>query len=165
MSNASKQTSKSGDARRRALMDEMQFLGQMSSTETALFHHTVAAKAGLTVTDMKTVSILMQEGPATASQLAARLHLTPGAVTSVIDRVEVAGLASRASDPNDRRKVIVQANWEKLEQMSNPYESMGAAFEKLLGNYTTEEIEFLTNYLKASIELTKSEIEKVSGQS
>src|SRR6266702_874657 len=107
-----------GEAERRAaLMHQMQFLGQMASTETALFHHAVASKFGLTVTDTKTVSILMQEGPTTPSHLAQRLSLTPGAVTSVVDRLEKAKLAQRVSDPNDRRKVIVKANLKKIQGM------------------------------------------------
>src|SRR5271155_5123972 len=91
---------------RKALSEQLQFLGQMASTETAFFHHAAAAKNGLTITDSKTISALMQEGPMTAGQLAIRLNLTTGAITSVIDRLEKANLAVRVADPADRRKVV-----------------------------------------------------------
>src|SRR5581483_9048359 len=95
---------------RQQLMDRLAFLGQMLSTETAHFHHTAAAKQGLSVTDSKTVSALMQEGPMTAGQLAERLSLTTGAVTSVIDRLEGQNIVHRITDPKDRRKVVVHAD-------------------------------------------------------
>src|SRR5689334_8116357 len=93
-----------GRGRREALMNQMQFLGEMASTETALFHQAAAAKCGLGITDLKTVSILLQEGPMTAGQIAERLSLTTGAVTNVIDRLEREDLVKRDRDANDRRK-------------------------------------------------------------
>jgi DNA-binding MarR family transcriptional regulator len=148
---------------RKALMNQMQFLGQMSSTETALFHQTAAAKLGLGITDMKTVSTLLQEGPMTAGQLAQRLNLTTGAVTSVINRLEQRNLAQRIPDTEDRRKVIVVAVDQKdLAPTDNVYRSMGEAFEKLLETYSTQQLEFLVQYFQASIELTKLEIAKLN---
>src|SRR4051812_32176951 len=88
---------------RTELMERLAYLGQMQSTETAHFHHTAAAQNGLNITDSKTLSVLMQEGPMTAGQLALRLTLTSGAVTSVIDRLESAGLVHRTQDATDRR--------------------------------------------------------------
>lgn len=147
---------------RQALIDQMQFLGQMSSTETALFHQTAAEKNGLGITDMKTMSTLMQEGPMTAGQLATRLSLTTGAVTSVIDRLEQHGAVKRTTDPKDRRKVIVKADLSHLEQAGKTYDSIGHTFEKLLKTYTTTQLEFLVEYYKISIELTKQEIAKLT---
>jgi DNA-binding MarR family transcriptional regulator len=141
---------------------QLQFLGQMGSTETALFHQMAAAKNGLSITDSKTISTLMQEGPMTAGQLAKRLYLTTGAVTSVIDRLEKAGCAKRAADPNDRRVVIVKANLPKLLKMGKIYNSMGDAFQELLNGYTLEQLEFLVEHYKHSIELTKQEISKLN---
>lgn len=149
-------------AHREALVDQLQFLGQMASTETALFHQVAAAKYGLGVTDMKALSALQQEGPMTAGQLAIRLSLTTGAVTNVIDRLERQEFVRRAPDPTDRRKVIVTINQEKLAAGNNVYLSMGEAFGALYETYSTEQLEFLTQYYHASIELTKQEIAKLA---
>lgn len=147
---------------RKALADQLQFLGQMSSTETALFHQVAAARYGLGVTDMKTLSALQQEGPMTAGQLAKRLSLTTGAVTNVIDRLERQDFVKRAPDARDRRKVIVTINQEKLDSGENVYLSMGQAFSKLYENYSTEQLEFLVRFYEAQIELTKHEIAKLA---
>lgn len=151
------------DDRRRELIDQLQYLGQMSSTETALFHQMAASKCGVGITDMKTVSILVQEGPMTAGEIALRLSLTTGAVTNVIDRLERKGMARRSKDTKDRRKVIVSVIPESLTTTAAIYQSMGHAFELLLANYSAEQLEFLVEYLKASIELHQKEIAKLAG--
>jgi DNA-binding MarR family transcriptional regulator len=143
-------------------MDELQLLGQMMSSETALFHHAAAAKNGLSITDSKTISALMQEGPMTAGELAKRLSLTTGAVTGVVDRLEGAGFAKRSADPNDRRKVVVNLNAKRLQRLGRTYESMGETFQKVLEQYATEELRFLAQYFKTAIELTKEEIAKLA---
>lgn len=148
--------------RRKALAEQLYTLGEVASTETALFHQAAAAKYGLGITDMKTLSVLMQEGPMTAGRLAQRLSLTTGAVTNVIDRLQRRGFVSRAPDPDDRRKVIVIVNQEALASSGNVYLSIGQAFSELFETYTTEQLEFLVRFYQASIELNRREIEKLA---
>ena len=147
---------------RTELFAQLQMLGEISSSETALFHQAAAAKYGLGITDMKALGALMQEGPMTAGQIAKRLSLTSGAVTSLIDRLERRNFVQRAPDPTDRRKVVVIPNLETLASGENVYISMGEAFNRLYETYSTEQLEFLVRYLKASIELNKQEIAKLA---
>ncbi|HTX72762.1 MAG TPA: MarR family transcriptional regulator [Rectinemataceae bacterium] len=142
-------------------MDRLQVLGEVTSTETALFHQAAAASYGLGITDMKTVSILRTEGPMAAGQLAERLSLTTGAVTNVIDRLEQRGLVRRQADEKDRRRVIVVLNSAALTSVGNAYDSMGKSFERLLAAYSTEELAFLVRHYEASLELTKQEIARL----
>lgn len=104
----------------------------------------------------------MQEGPMTAGQLAERLSLTTGAVTSVIDRLENAKYVIRKADKDDRRKVIVTLNQQQLQVKDTPYDSIGDAFVKLLSRYSESELQFLIDFYKSSIEITKQEIAKAS---
>jgi DNA-binding MarR family transcriptional regulator len=147
---------------RTELFAQLQMLGEISSSETAFFHQAAAAKYGLGITDMKALGALMQEGPMTAGQIAKRLSLTSGAVTSLIDRLERRNFVQRAPDPTDRRKVVVIPNLETLASGENVYLSMGEAFNRLYETYSTEQLEFLVRYLKASIELNKQEIAKLA---
>ena len=147
---------------RTELFAQLQMLGEISSSETALFHQAAAAKYGLGITDMKALGALMQEGPMTAGQITKRLSLTSGAVTSLIDRLERRNFVQRAPDPTDRRKVVVIPNLETLASGENVYLSMGEAFNRLYETYSTEQLEFLVRYLKASIELNKQEIAKLA---
>jgi DNA-binding MarR family transcriptional regulator len=148
--------------RRRALIEQLQFLGEVVSTETALFQHVAAAQYGLGITDMKTLSILLREGPMTAGEIGNRLSLTSGSVTTLIDRLERQDLVRRKPHAKDRRKVIVTINQEKLASRDNVYLSMGEAFARLLGTYTTEQLEFLVQFYQATLEMTKKEIAKLA---
>jgi MarR family transcriptional regulator, organic hydroperoxide resistance regulator len=148
--------------KRKEMISQLYTLGQVESTETALFHQTAAAKSGLRITEMKTISTLLLEGSKTAGQLAKRLYLTTGAVTNVIDRLERRNFVRRIPDAEDRRKVIVTLNHDKICELDTMYVSMGRAFEKLLNTYSTDELEFLVQFYRASIEITKSEIAKLS---
>jgi MarR family transcriptional regulator, organic hydroperoxide resistance regulator len=145
-----------------ALVEQLQFLGQMSSTEAALFHHHAAAANGLGITDSKTLSALTQEGPMTAGEIAKRLGLTTGAVTNVIDRLVRAGFVRRVADPKDRRKVIVEADLANLEKLSHVYDSVADAFQKLHEQYSVEELHFLIDYFTQSVEVTKGEVAKLA---
>jgi len=149
---------------REALYARLYLLGETASSESALFHQAAAAKYGLGITDMKALGALLQEGPMTAGQIAKRLSLTTGAVTSVIDRLERRDLVKRVNDPSDRRKVIVTVNLVTLASGENVYRSIGEAFGKLHATYSTEELKFLVRYYEASIELTKQEIAKLASR-
>jgi DNA-binding MarR family transcriptional regulator len=164
MSSSPKPTPPTGADERSALVDELQFLGQMSSTEAALFHHHAAAANGLGITDSKALSTLTQEGSMTAGELAKRLGLTTGAVTNVIDRLVRAGCARRVADPKDRRKVIVEADLPNLEKMSHVYDSVADAFHTLHDQYSVEELHFLIDYFKQSVEVTKNEVAKLAAR-
>jgi DNA-binding MarR family transcriptional regulator len=153
---------KNENENKKSLIYQMQFLGQIASTETALFHQAAAAKLGLGITDMKTIRILLQEGPKTAGHLAQRLNLTTGAVSNVIDRLEKRDFVKRAPDPKDRRKVIVTVNHRKIAKADNVYDSMGKAFEKLFKTYSIQELEFLVRFYQESIEITMLENVKLT---
>lgn len=148
--------------RRQALMERLQMLGEMSSTETAMFHQVAAAKVGLGITDMKALSALLREGAMTAGQLAQRLSLTTGAVTNVIDRLQRQRMVKREPDPDDRRKVIVTVDTVTIGASDNVYRSMGEAFYRLFDSYTTDQLAFLAEFYQASIEVTQREIAKLA---
>ena len=148
--------------KRDELIARLQLLGEQESTETAMFHQAAAASYGLGITDMKALQIVLREGPQTAGQLAARLRLTTGAVTSVLDRLERESLIVRSPDSEDRRKIIVTANSKALAERDNVYHSIGDAYADMQRRFTTSELEFLVRYYEASIEVIQREIARLT---
>jgi DNA-binding MarR family transcriptional regulator len=148
--------------KREELIAHLQLLGEQESTETAMFHQAAAASYGLGITDMKALQIVLREGPQTAGQLAARLGLTTGAVTSVLDRLERESLIVRSPDSEDRRKIIVTANSAALAERDNVYRSVGDAYAAMQRRFTTSELEFLVRYYEASIEVIRREIARLT---
>lgn len=71
------------------------------------FTDRLAASLDLNATALDAMEWLMSEGPLTPSDLAARLHLTPGGVTNLVNRLEATGHAHREQAPGDGRSVRV----------------------------------------------------------
>jgi hypothetical protein len=145
-----------------ASSERLQLLGEQESTETAVFHQAAAASYGLGITDMKALQIALREGPQTAGQLAARLRLTTGAVTNVLDRLERQSLIVRSPHSEDRRKIIVSADTGALIDRDNVYRSIGDAFAAMQRRFTTSVLESLVRYCEASIEVIQREIARLT---
>ncbi len=152
------------DAERAALIERLRDLGERDAMETAQFQQAAAAHYGLGVTEMKALGVLLREGGVTAGRLAAELHLTSGGVTGVVDRLARRGLARRVPDPDDRRRVVVEADPDALAAGENVYLSIGQAFAELYAGYSTEQLRFLTVHLERSIGLTRQETDKLAGR-
>ncbi|MEU9446430.1 helix-turn-helix domain-containing protein [Streptomyces sp. NPDC048304] len=71
----------------------------------------LARRLGLNVTDLTCFAFVLEAGDdlLTAGDLAARAHVTTGAVTGILNRLERAGYVTRRPDPTDRRRVRVAA--------------------------------------------------------
>jgi len=66
-------------------------------------------------TDFKAMGALMENGAMTAGELAKAIGVSPGAATSVIDRLVAVGHATREQNPSDRRGVLVVPNPHSVE--------------------------------------------------
>jgi DNA-binding MarR family transcriptional regulator len=133
------------------------------STETIMFHQSVADVLGLHITDHKCLDLIRQYGAMPAGRLAELTGLTTGAVTGIIDRLEKAGYVRRANDPKDRRRTIIEPvrnkKWErKIEAIFIPFHQR---MHKLLSSYSDSELAFLLDVLTKSIELTREESKKL----
>ena len=94
--------------RRRELLEALDREGRRTGSAGSLHGRAIADRAGIHGTDFECLDVLDWAGPITAGELARHVGITSGAVTGVIDRLERIGFVRRASDPRDRRRVIVQ---------------------------------------------------------
>jgi len=147
---------------RSEMYDELALVMQRQTMWTVLLHNTVAGKAGINVTDMQCVNLLILEGPLTPGQLAKAMGVTTGgAITAVVDRLERAGFVKRTRDADDRRRVIVELVPGKVEHLGSYFEPMGRAFAERLEAYTDEQIAFLLEFGKRNNEQMPAIIEEV----
>jgi DNA-binding MarR family transcriptional regulator len=84
--------------------------GQLGRLVDATIRHraVVAAQAGLTVTDVSAVSLLLRAGELRPGDLSDGLRLSPSGATNLIHRLVAAGLADRDSGPSNHRNVRVR---------------------------------------------------------
>src|SRR5688572_24100423 len=117
--------------KRQELIKNLNMQVRYVSANSVMFSQAIADAVGIHPSDNECLDYLVMNGPATAGQLATWTGLTTGAITAMLDRLEKAGFVRREPHPDDRRKVVVVPNLEKINQEIMPYAMpMGAALEK-----------------------------------
>ena len=67
-----------------------------------------ARRFGLSHAALNALAVIEGAGePMLTGEVAARMHVTSGSVTSVLDNLEKKGFVVRSNDPTDRRRVLV----------------------------------------------------------
>lgn len=106
-----------------------------------------ADRVSITRNDLRALNAL-ERGPLKPRDLADRLGLTTGAVTSLIDRLERRGLAARAPDPDDRRGVLVVPTDTMFAALAPLYRSVAQRVMALAERYGTEEARRAARHLR-----------------
>ncbi|RYZ98795.1 MAG: MarR family transcriptional regulator [Sphingobacteriaceae bacterium] len=134
------------------MINEISILGKKLSDTTLQMHEAIASTAGLSGMDHKYLYLIVENGPITAGELADKAHLTTGAVTGVIDRLEKRKLVNRVFDQADRRKVRIKANKKVLGELLTPLsDKLRQRITNLLETFNAEERTLIERYLNASI--------------
>jgi DNA-binding MarR family transcriptional regulator len=127
------------------------------------FDREIARLMGVNETDMRCLEILLQDLPdAAPSELAARLSLTSGSVTTMLDRLERSGLITRSPHPSDRRKAIIRATplaANRAEALIAPLISDGS--RELLPRYSSEQIEVIADFLRRARDLQQRHVDRL----
>ncbi|NLE23340.1 MAG: MarR family transcriptional regulator [Actinobacteria bacterium] len=108
----------------------------------------VALQFGLNRTDLRCLGILYRHGRLTAGELAEESGLTPGAITTVLDRLERGGYANRVPDPEDRRRVLVVSTAATREIGARLQGEIELATRKVLEERTAGELAMIRDYLR-----------------
>jgi DNA-binding MarR family transcriptional regulator len=120
-----------------------------AQTANQMLDAAIADFLGVHGTAYRCLDILDQEGPMTAGELARRARLSPGATTTIVDRLEEKGLARRTRDAADRRRVLLEVTPElrrRGEQLYGKPEDAGDS----LAAYSDEQLELLTQFMHGS---------------
>lgn len=135
---------------------EVRKISQQYAYTSLQLHETIARNAGFVGTDHKYLGFFLQKGSLTAGELAKLTGLTTGAVTGLIDRFEKKGLVKREFDKNDRRKVVIVPDNQKITTLLEPfYKEFQQQTENLIATFSEQEIEVIASYLSKSMELMK----------
>ncbi|MFI9505142.1 MarR family winged helix-turn-helix transcriptional regulator [Nocardia sp. NPDC052566] len=125
----------------------------------------IAAQMGVVMTDFHCLHVLQQGGPTTPGALAARVGLTAGSATRMVDRLEAAGCVTRAPDPKDRRKVVVVPTPEGLERANSYYASLTTRTHQDLADFTEEELRVLIRFVERSLASAVEEADRLNAGS
>ena len=98
-------------------------------------------RLGLTVSDLRAITLLMRKGTVSTSELADAAGLTSGAATRMVDRLERANWVERFMDARDRRRVLVVMKKTRRGEIGEVYAEMSQSWISALGDKTEAELE------------------------
>ena len=124
------------------LLDELRAL----SSDFDRLSQAVADRLGLSPTDLLAMDLIARKGRVTAGELARELNLTTGAITGLVDRLASAGYTRRISDPDDRRRVLVEPT-AKERRVEELYAPLAAGLRKAVEGYSERDLATLSEFI------------------
>jgi DNA-binding MarR family transcriptional regulator len=91
------------ELRREAFAANRAYQRAADDLDEAVIHH-----LGINRSDGRCLDVLEERGPIAAGELAAATGLSPGAITTLVDRLEEDGFVRRVRDAADRRRVLIE---------------------------------------------------------
>lgn len=138
---------------------EEKILGQdkFIGSEAIYFFQAVTGHYGLSDMDARCLLALYRSDAMPAGSLAKELKVTPGAVTSVIDRLERLGYVRRINDPYDRRKTYIEPQMDKLQEVKLQYKPVIKAVKNILKKYSPSELVIIADFKAELDEILRRE--------
>jgi DNA-binding MarR family transcriptional regulator len=121
----------------------------------------IATRMGVVVTDFHCLHALQQDGPTTAGALGARVGLTPGSASRMIDRLAGAGCVNRVPDPHDRRRILIEPTEEGLNRINAYYAGLTARTHSDLAEFTDQELGTLLRFIEVSQASASAEVSRL----
>jgi DNA-binding MarR family transcriptional regulator len=122
----------------------------------------VASLYGLNRTDLRCLGILYRRGRVTAGELAEESGLTPGAITTALDRMEKSGYANRVADPEDRRRVLVLSTVAAREVGARIYGEVEVASQRILDRCSAHELTAIRDYLRGARQVYEGQTAQIA---
>jgi len=116
----------------------------------------VLIDSGLTLTQLRSLFFIANEGSTNSRKLARALEVTPSNVTGIVDRLVEQGLVSRTQNPEDRREMTLQATDKGQALVSNLKEVGIKHMTQILSLLSLGELSSLIQGLSAFIKAADS---------
>jgi len=144
----------------RAIKEALRDLGG----ELSRLNQSVGSRLDVKGTDLECLDLITRHGPLSPTALARRAVLHPATVTGVLDRLERGGWIVRDRDPADRRGVLIRAEKGRGAEVLRLYlvdSGMNAALDEICAQYSGDELDVITGFLRSTAEAGRSAAEKL----
>lgn len=134
---------------------EINDLLQQVIAHSVLTNERIARRFGLNVVDGQTLGVLARAGvPLTPGEIGTRVALPSSTVTRVVDRLETAGFVRRVPDPEDRRRVRVEPEPDRLAELASSYDGLSAALARHNEAFDDDELDLVIRYVRGMLAAT-----------
>lgn len=129
---------------------------------TADVDQAAARALGINLTDLRCLEMLLHREQVAAGEVAETLRLTRGAVTALIDRLVRAGLASRNTNSQDRRSVLISITSQGKRRVQSLWDPIQREGEAVLNTYSLEELKVIADFLDQSRALQLKHADRIN---
>jgi DNA-binding MarR family transcriptional regulator len=112
--------------------------------------------SGLTITQLRSLFLIVNRGSTNFKKLADALKVTPSNVTGIVDRLEEQDLVSRTQNPEDRREMTLQATDKGKALVFSLRETEIEQMTRILSLLSLEELTSLVEGLSAFVKAASS---------
>ena len=102
----------------------------------------------LGISDFAVLEVLLHKGPLPVNVIGPKVNLTPGSISTAVERLVAKGLVSRAECTNDRRIRIVALTPRGKSIITPIFKEHITAMEKTFAGLSSDELRQLEQHLK-----------------
>ncbi|SRR5882672_467882 len=106
------------------------------------------AETGIDDTDFRILEALLNKGPLPVNTIGPKVHLTPGSISTAVDRLVERGLVSRVESPQDRRVRIVSLTPKGKGLIAPIFRKHAAEIARVFADASPKELRNLETILK-----------------
>jgi len=138
-----------------ALLQELIEVNRAYQTAVEKMDEAFCRLLGVNRTDGRCLDVIDQRPGITAGELATAAGLSPGAVTTVLDRLEGRGFVTRTRDPDDRRRVTLKLTPEANRRAWEAYGPLGEMGGPMIAELSDKELEAVIQFLHGGTEINE----------
>jgi DNA-binding MarR family transcriptional regulator len=116
---------------------------------------------GVNRTDGRCLDLIDQRPGLTAGELATAVGLSPGAVTTALDRLERRGLVRRTRNPEDRRRVMVEPTEKASRVAWEAYGPLGEMGYPMIETMADKDLETLIRFLQGGTQINEERAQQL----
>ncbi len=106
------------------------------------------AETGIDDTDFRILEVLLNKGPLPVNTIGPKVFLTPGSISTAVDRLVERGLVNRVESPDDRRVRVVSLTPKGKELIAPVFRKHAAEIRKVFADASLKELRALEATLK-----------------
>src|ERR1700747_2284301 len=106
------------------------------------------AETGIDETDFRILEVLLNKGPLPVNVIGPKVFLTPGSISTAVDRLVERDLVSRVEGPEDRRVRVVSLTAKGRRLIAPVFRKHAAEIAKIFADASPKELRTLETILK-----------------